>query len=534
MRLDDLTLEVRDRDLVRVGQITAPFMNLKGVPRWCSVGEWTLTLPGDHGMVPYLLDEGSGVILLGPDGTDTGVIFSGPTVTPERKRNAQNPDGTFTFVGVTDEIHLLDALAYPDPATSDPEAQTKANDIRTALTETLLREYVSANIADAAPMGRRRGVLDRVVVGGADLTRGVTATKSPRFQNLLELLREIVLLDTSIGFRMVQVDDLIEFQVLDSRDRRGFVRFDIENGTLTSEEVQRTGPSVTKAITAGQGEGVARKIVARTTPEAEAAETAWGRVREVFIDQRDTNDDVELAQSGDEALTAGAGGTAVKVIPADESTMQFGVDWRPGDLVTIVVNGVEAPSSVTEAALLANPDGVRAGAALGDVSSFEAEKTLGAKVDALDSRVSRLERVADTRGQEWASKGGPTSLASAYRNVWAKGIDSGGSIDAHSNAEYIEITQDGIYDVTAVQRAAGGSSVYIGLGLDGSRTALESRAEGMWVHDHASAANEFTTSRYLGPLTAGERITAGAASEGTALTYASSPLTGAIYVRRVS
>lgn len=401
MRVDDLTLEVRDRTLARVGQITAPFLNLKAVPRWCSVGEWTLTLPGDHGMVPHLLEDGSGIILLGPDGTDTGVILSGPTVRPERERNAQNPDGTYTFVGVSDEVHLLDALAYPDPARSNPAAQTKANDVRSGATEELLRAYVSANIGGTAPAGRRRGVLSKFVVGGASLGRGITAVKSPRFQNLLELLREIVLLDTSIGFRAVQVGDQIEFQVLDARDRRGVVRFDIENGTLTSEKAQRSGPTVTKAITAGQGEGTGRTIVSRTTPESVAAESSWGRVREVFIDQRNTNDLTELQQAGDEALAEGVGGTAVKVIPADDSTMQFGVDWRPGDLVTIVVNGVEATTAVTEAALLANSDGVRAGAALGDVTAFEAGDTLGAKVDALDSRVSRIERAG--AGTEWMS-----------------------------------------------------------------------------------------------------------------------------------
>lgn len=538
MRLDDLTLEVRDRDLKRVGQITPSFLNLKGIPRWCSVGEWTVTLPGDHGMVPHLLTPGSGVILLGPDGTDTGVIFSGPTSVPTRKRNAQNPDGTFTFVGMTDEIHLLDALAYPDTTSGDPEVQAKANDIRTAPTETLLREYVSANISDGAAASRRRGVLSRVTIGGVDRGRGITATKSPRFQNLLELLREIVLLDTSIGFRMVQVDDAIEFQVLDARDRSKFVRFDIENGTLTSEDSQQTGPSVTRAIVAGQGQGEARKIIARTTPEAQEAEALYGRVPEVWIDQRDTNDDVELQQSGDEALTAGAGGTSVKVVPADDTTMQFGVDWRPGDLVTVVVNGVEAPTSVTETVILANPDGVRAGAALGDVSNFDAGDTLGAKVDAIDSRVSRLERVADVRAQEWAAKGGPLAHvgtpAGPYANSWAKGVDSGGSIDAHSDPLRILISEDGVYEVVAMQRAVG-AGAYIGIGLNGSREAVADRPEGMWTHDHAGGATSFTNSRYLGPLLAGESITAGPpGGAGDTVQYSAGSFTGNIYVRRIS
>lgn len=395
MLLDDLTLEVRDRTLKRVGQVTKPFLSMKATVRWCGVGEWELTLPGDHAMVDHLVADGSGVILLGPDGESTGVIFSGPTTTPKRKRDAQNPDGTFTFTGVTDEVHLLDALAYPNPLIADAQAssQSRANDTRTGLAEALLRQYVAYNIAGThAPAGRLRGIRPSIKLFGGDLGRGISITKSPRFQNLLELLREIVTLEPSIGFRMVQIDGLIQFQVLDSRDKRAFVRFDVENGTLTSEEVQQSGPGLTTAIVAGQGEGTERTIITRTNADATAAEASWGRVIEAFVDQRDTDAVVELQQSGDEKLAEAAGGTSVKVIPADESTMQFGVDWRAGDQVTVVVNGVEAPTAVTETALLINSDGVRAGAALGDVSTFTKGDTLGAKVDALDVRVAQLER----------------------------------------------------------------------------------------------------------------------------------------------
>lgn len=604
MRIDDFTLEVRDRNLKRVGQITPSFLNMKATTRWCGVGEWSITLPGDHAMVEHLLAEGSGVLLVGPDGvvqhpteysawaenrrnmvayskatssstpsgwsvsgpstsgdwvictsngastpyifagraqeaivtgdpiagritvqsdsadiayvrvnvhqrtgnvyftgsttqivvatplgvpvevdlswiatkdipaddldisivpsssgggfsvppngasfrasyeiisrgTTTGAYFSGastspslltqyrwlgaanasmsveetrtvtrpawqetvyatimsgPTTTPARKRDAQNPDGTFTFVGVTDEVHLLDALAYPQPSNADVSTQAVANDVRSGKAETLLRQYVDANIGASAPAGRRRGVRSKIAVAGADMTRGIDVVKSPRFQNLLELLREIVTLEPSIGFRMVQNDAVIEFQIVESRDRSAFVRFDIENGTLTSEEVQTTGPSVTYPIVAGQGEGTERQIIARTDAEATAAEATWGRVIETFIDQRDTDDTTELEQSGDEALAEGRGGTSVKVIPADDTTMQLGNDWRAGDVVTVVVAGAETKTGVTETAILLNPDGVRVGAAVGDVSSFTKTDSLGAQVEAIDVRVAQLER----------------------------------------------------------------------------------------------------------------------------------------------
>jgi hypothetical protein len=389
VRLDDLTLEVRDRTLQRVGQITAPFMQLRAHPRWCSVGEWKITLPGEHPLVPALIEPGSGIILSGPDGTETGVILSGPTLAPARARGPQNPDGTFTFTGVSDDVHLLDAVAVGDP-TSEYDEQTAANDTRTGLTEALLRAYVDANIGAGAIASRRVGFRTYVEVEPVDLGRGVSQTKSPRFQNLLELLRELVTYDSSVGFRLVQVGDALQFQVLDARERGDLIRFDIENGTLTSEEAMLAGPSLTRAIVAGRGEGVGRQIVVRANTSGE--ETSWGRVVERFIDQRNTEIVAELEQSGDEALAEGASGASVKLIPADDTTMRYGFDWRPGDFVTAVVAGVEEPNAVTEAVIVADADGVRVGAALGDVSAFKRQDALAQKVDAIDSRVGRLER----------------------------------------------------------------------------------------------------------------------------------------------
>ncbi|UVK61355.1 minor tail protein [Microbacterium phage Gingerbug] len=583
MRVDDLTVEVRDRTLKRVGQITPRYLDLKARTKWCGVGEWTVTLPGNHPMVPYLAEPGSGLLVTGPSGevlhpptytdwveerrnyvlnssldstysnADSGAkrmvdlmvgsavpantpvriqvvvelshplnlevgvrntigsagggnvwsipleagrhelsleatgwtaptanagvtlimrtgwsggetfyataaivepadnwggffdgstpgsdlrrtrwlgpvgnsqsvletrvmtrtawremtygpLFSGPTRTPTRVRNQQNPDGTFTFSGVTDEILLQGARAFPDPTIGDPQAssQSKTNDTRTGTTEALLRQFVAYNITfDQAPPERVRGLRQYLDLSGSSLGRGLTQQKSPRFQNLLELLQEMIAFDPSLGFRVVQVGSMLEFQVLDARDRTAFVRFDVENGTIVSEEVQAGGPVVTDAIVAGQGEGKERTIVQRRSPEAIAAEAEWGVVFEEFIDQRDTDDLGELQQSGDEALTEGAGGTAVKMVPSDDTTMQVNVDWRQGDVVTTVVSGVETAARVTEVAYSATSSGVMAGAALGDVSGFTQKDAESSKVQSIDSRVSNLER-ASAGPVDWA------------------------------------------------------------------------------------------------------------------------------------
>lgn len=134
---------------------------------------------------------------------------------------------------------------------------------------------------------------------------------------------------------------------------------------------------------------------------------------------------------------------------------------------------------------------------------------------------------------EWAIKGGPTSYYAPYVNVWDKGLDSGRSLDAHTNPASIVIGEDGIYEVIAVQRGTT-SSDYIGIALNGNRSALETRTTGVWSHDHASGANSFSTSRYLGHLNAGELITSGAYTGGTGILQGSASHIGTLQVRRIS
>jgi len=462
MQVSDLTLEVRDRNLNRVGQITPAYLNLKARLVWCGVGEWSLTLPASHPMVPYLQEPGSGVILRGPIGTTVensitastveGVIFSGPTTTPLKLRNLESPQGTFTFSGVTDEVLLAGALAFPDPqgATGDdPAAQTKANDTRTGTIEALMRQYVAYNTANGAlsspPVtwakpGRLRGLREFLRLQPTNQDRGATATKSPRFQNLLVLLRELVALDPSLGFRVAQNGSVLEFQVLDSRDKRPYVRFDIDNGSLTSEEVTIAPPTVTWAVAAGQGEGTARQMIVSTDPDATAAEEEWGLVYEVFLDHSNTNNETELAQAGEEALYEGRGGVQAKVIPAENQGMEYGRDWLVGDQVTTVVSGIETANRVTEAVILANSEGVRVGAALGDVSGFAVQDAQAAKVESLDDRVARLERKEHAGVGAATSSPTPSTLVKRDAAGRAQFVDPSAAQDAATKA-YVDLVK---------------------------------------------------------------------------------------------
>jgi len=396
MELDRITVEVRDRYLVRQGQITHKWLQFKATIPHNGVGTWELTLPKSHPMAELLMQPGSGIVM----SIDGNEKLSGPTDQPTHVINKDNPDGTYTFTGISDDVLLADALAYPSPGVLDPGAQTAANDVRNATSEDLLRQYVSYNIcAGIAPAGRTNGTLRQYLrLDPINLHRGVVQQKSPRFQNLGELLGEIATL-ASLGFRVIQRDQDLVFEVYAVHDASATVQLSVENGSLTSQSLALSAPQLTRAIVAGQGEGTERQIIERTTADSLSAESAWGRRIEEFIDQRNTDVIAELEQKGDEVLAdKGFTATNVKAIPADDQTMKYNLDWAEGDTVGVITFGQLTRAVVSAATIIVNKDAVAVGAAIGDVSGFNASAATAKQVDDNQRRISNLERSVEQSG----------------------------------------------------------------------------------------------------------------------------------------
>ena len=394
MKLSDISVEVRDRNLQRVGTITSQWLDFQARIVHNGVGEWELTLPASHPMAEVLFTPGSGIVvsLYGEE------KMSGPVTQPERTTDQKNPDGSYTFRGVTDDILLADALAFPEPSNADATSQTVTNDVRSGDAETLMREYVAANIANNAPTGRLGGFRDLLQVEPTNQNRGPTLTKSPRFQNLGELLGEIAVL-ANLGFHIVQRGNVLQFEVLTIADRSDLVRLDVRNGTMTKETLAVSPPKVTRTVVAGQGEGVDRVFVTRTTTESLAAEEEWGRPIEHFIDQRNASELVELEQAGDKSLLEyGFTATAVKAIPSDDQTMLYGVDWEVGDTVGLVSFGQETTAKATAAVIIANKSTVAVGASIGDITGFDATLAETKRVEDTVRRVDALERATVAGG----------------------------------------------------------------------------------------------------------------------------------------
>lgn len=167
---------------------------------------------------------------------------------------------------------------------------------------------------------------------------------------------------------------------------------------------------------------------------------------------------------------------------------------------------------------------------IGNVSSTELGYVDGvtsgiqAQLNAISTALNKL--------NSWGAKEGPTSLAGTYRNNWQMGQHQGVGIDATSYGDGIMINETGYYECIAYQRSDG-TNIYIALGIDGNRTTIEERSTGIWGHDHSNVSGGWSKSYYIGPLNAGEKVTAGSSGGTAGLTYGTAGYAGLLSVKRL-
>ena len=227
MRVDDLTIEIRDKDLNRVAQVMPDdLVGAQFVLKHNDVGTWQLSLHASSRIIDYITAPGAGIILEGQSGT----IFSGPMVSAELSQSNTDPLGTWLVAGVDDSVILRDRLAYPDPSEDDVTAQTQSHDERSDPAETVLKGYVSANLISGPSV---RQVANLTLE--ADSGRGETVFGRARFDNLQEFFYGLAQ-SGGIGYNILQQNGDLEFYVYETADRTSLVRLDIDNGLLTSSK----------------------------------------------------------------------------------------------------------------------------------------------------------------------------------------------------------------------------------------------------------------------------------------------------------
>jgi hypothetical protein len=385
VQLSELTIEVRDPNLNRVGRLMqSDLVGAVFITRYNQTGTWSVDLNQDSFMAGYLRTPGFGLIVTGP----TGVIISGPMRSAKLSQTRDNAKGTWLIEGTGDGVILTERLAYPDPSEADVTLQSQAYDVRTGNAETVIKGYVADNISAYSGTIRSIGYLDIE----ADIERGEIVTGSARFDNLQELLFPLGQTG-GVGYQVAQNGDVLEFQVYVPTDRSATIRMDVQNNKLTSTEYSYAGPRATRAIVGGSGEETGRIFYEGFSTDSIATEIVWGRRIETFLDDRSNSETAALDQKAQELLVDN-GKTIVNlaVTPSDDVNMVYAVDWFLGDVVTVVVNDLEAVAVVTEIGISIESDGVRIGATLGTPNATDFESKLIAKQSSTDLRVGNLER----------------------------------------------------------------------------------------------------------------------------------------------
>lgn len=357
MQIDNLVVEVRDRNLSRVAQVMPEdLVGAQFVLKHNDIGSWQLKVHASSQIIDYLTAPGAGIILE----DQSGIIMSGPMTSAQLKQTNTDPQGTWIIDGVDDSIILRDRLAYPDPAEADVTAQTLSHDERNGVVETVLKGYVDANLISGPAIRQVDGLTVE-----ADLSRGGVVYGRARFDNLQEFFYGLAQTG-GIGYNIRQSNGDLEFYVYEPQDKTSLVRLDIDNGLLTSSNYSYFAPLATKAIVGGAGEMVERLFVEGSTYDSTVAENAWKRRIELFVDARGSQADADLNQEAIEALVDdGKTRVNISVTPSDDQTMLFGDEWGLGDTITVVVADQEVSAVVYSVAISIQADGVYLAADVG-------------------------------------------------------------------------------------------------------------------------------------------------------------------------
>ena len=390
MNIDDLTVEVRDSSLTKVGRlIGTDLVDSEFVMRFNEVGSWKVKLHGSSPMAAFLSQPGYGIVVT----TSNGVAMSGPMVSAKLVQSQEDPDGTWEIEGVDDSVILAERLAYPKPSEADVSAQDVDFDERDGVAETVLKEFVDENLVSGPAV---RQVANLTVA--TDQARGSTVYGRARFDQMQEMFFGLAQTG-GLGYEIKQVGTGLVFDVYEPVNRSAFVRLDIENGRLEQVEYQSQAPLVTRAIVAGAGELEDRLFLEGTLAQSTTAETTWGRRIERLIDARSAKTTNELTQKADEALIDdGKTRVSLTITPTDDTTMLYGRDWDLGDTISATVGSTLVDAVVYTVGISVKTDGVYIAAEVGKPTPTTYESDLGVAARFADKRLNEIERTTTGYG----------------------------------------------------------------------------------------------------------------------------------------
>lgn len=360
------------------------------VLRHNGVGTWTVRVPLAYLDVELLeaLQEGGGVTITDLDlPPDAAPVTSGDVDEPEEGWGVRDPyDGSVTFSGRDDARVLDDRITYPVPGSAWATQGASEYDARSGAAETVIKGYVNANAGPGALVARRHPGLTLA----PDLARGSTVTEQTRFEDLLELCQRLATAG-GLGFAIIQVGTGLVFDVNVPVLRDGILLAP-EAGTVRGITSSRSAPTMTRALVAAKGEGVARITQEVSTAASVAAEGLYVRRVERLVDRRDTDETDIITQAGEEALVDGAATGTLGVTAQDTEAVRYGRDYALGDLVPWSWRGVELVDVVREVKITERQGGALVQPVLGPPSATGAQSDMYYRLRILERMVRDLQR----------------------------------------------------------------------------------------------------------------------------------------------
>lgn len=313
-------LYVRDQYFNRIAEIE-DYQNCDMIIRFNSPGTWVLDIPTNCDAAQEFIKSKSGIVIV----KDGKTLLSGPVT--GRKRKWDKDGDRLTVNGFDDLIWLQRNLAYPVPL--GPPYTAADYDVRTGKAESVMKAYLDSNIGVNARPERKMNITSAV-----DQGLGSTVTGRARFHTLLELFTSLALAGGDLGFRVVQVNNALQFQVYQPSDKTKSAVFSPLLGNLLGFEYSSEDPETNYTIVGGQGEGATRTLLEKGDS---SSISNYGRI-ENFIDRRDTADSAVLIQAMDEELAQKAEKMSLSISPVDTELLIFGKDYNLGDKVSVILS----------------------------------------------------------------------------------------------------------------------------------------------------------------------------------------------------
>lgn len=322
--MERLTITIYDKNFVRRGWVNAP-ESLEVNVGHNILGNATFVIPTGHPRSADLRADGARVVI---DYEGMAIpLMSGPVVS--KSATGTTGKATMKFV-IEDDLRILWRLkGWQVPGASIAGQGAAEYRTYTGNAETIVKTMLSENVAripsEAAKvsfaLNQNRGA---IVPGGVKIRMHAPA------ERLLPAIEQ-----AGIGVRCYQSGAGLVVDVYESVEYPK--ELSEEAGTITDWSWTSTGPTATRVVGGGQGEGVERLFRAATNL---ALEEQYGDVIEAFADARNGETVAEVDQSNLEVLTEGNPKNGFSVQLSETPYFRYGtvvvgmvVKLRAGDFI---------------------------------------------------------------------------------------------------------------------------------------------------------------------------------------------------------